>query len=281
MDTNKANCNSTGNNQDSCNTSKEQSFDIFFEDKLFSIEISTGKKEEIDFILLKGYEKSIMSKYIYLNTFTSKQLKEMSKAFKICDDFSEIFAMFLQKFEDNEIKLTKEEDLYLNLEFILPNKKTEKIKLILKRETIKDSELIVKLFENISFLQEKNKSLQEQITKLVMKKKPKSFIDILSNKYKKANVILLNELYTSLKDFDLKDEYMKEILDIFQTKTKTIYNFKKDEDTIKGFITKVFGKKKLAGYYSCYTKDGEKFVFDSNFAYLDGKLEFEKGYLTF
>ena len=186
MDTNKANCNSTGNNQDSCNTSKEQSFDIFFEDKLFSIEISTGKKEEIYFILLKGYEKSIMSKYIYLNTFTSKQLKEMSKAFKICDDFSEIFAMFLQKFEDNEIKLTKEEDLYLNLEFILPNKKTEKIKLILKRETIKDSELLVKLFENISFLQEKNKSLQEQITKLVMKKKPKSFIDILSNKYKKS-----------------------------------------------------------------------------------------------
>ena len=60
---------------------------------------------------------------------------------------------------------------------------------------------------------------------------------------KKANVILLNELYTSLKDLDLKDEYMKEILDIFQTKTKTIYNFKKDEDTIKGFITKVFGKK--------------------------------------
>ena len=53
----------------------------------------------------------------------------------------------------------------------------------------------------------------------------------------------MNELYTSLKDFDLKDEYMKEILDIFQTKTKTIYNFKKDEDTIKGFITKVFGKK--------------------------------------
>ena len=46
-----------------------------------------------------------------------------------------------------------------------------------------------------------------------MKKKTKSFIDILSNKYKKANVILLNELYTSLKDFELKDEYMKEILD--------------------------------------------------------------------
>ena len=74
----------------------------------------------------------------------------------------------------------------MNIEFILPNKKNEKIKLILKRETIKDSELLVKLFENISFLQEKNKSLQEQITKLFMKKKPKSFIDILSNKYKKS-----------------------------------------------------------------------------------------------
>ena len=281
MDTDKPDYNSIEQNQDSCNASKEQLFDISFKEKLFSIEISTGKKEEMEFISLKGYEKSNVSKYIYFSTYTSKQLIEMGKAFKVCDDFSEIFAMILQKFEDREVKLVLDEDLCLNIEFILPNKKAEKINLILKKEKIKDSELIMKLLENISFLQEKNKSLQEQMTKLVTKKKPKSFIDIISNKFKMANVLLLNGLCVSLEKFDLKDEYMKELLDIFQTKTKTIYNFKKDEDTIQSFISKVFGKKNLAGYFSCYKKDGEKYEFEANFGYLDGKLEFENGYLTF
>ena len=189
--------------------------------------------------------------------------------------------MFLQKLGDNEIKLTKEEDLYLNLEFILPNKKTEKIKLILKREILKDSELIVKLFENISFLQEKNKSLQEQITKIVTKKKSKSFIDIISNKFKQSKVNLLNNLYKTLKGSDLKDEYLKEIFNKFQSKSKNIYNFKKDQDTFQGFISKVMGKNDLAGYFLCHYKAGEENEFLSGFAYLDGKLELENGYLTF
>ena len=56
-------------NQSSYTLSKEQSFDISFKDKLFSIEISTGKKEEMEYILFKGYEKSKVSKYIYSNDF--------------------------------------------------------------------------------------------------------------------------------------------------------------------------------------------------------------------
>ena len=269
--------------QNPCSTivSNEQSFDISFKNKLFSIEISTGKKEEMEYILFKGYEKSTVSKFIYSKDYTSDELKKMSKSFKIFDDFTEIYAMLLQKFEDNEVQLTLNEDLYLNLEFILPNKKIDKISFILKKEKIKDSELIEKLFENIAFLQEKNKSLQEQITKIITKKKPKSFIDIISNKFKQAKVSLLNELYKNLKGSDLKDEYLKEILNKFQSKTKTIYNIKKDEDTIQGIVAKILGKKNLAGYFLCHNKDGEKSFYDSNFAYLDGKLELENGYLSF
>ena len=79
--------------------------------------------------------------------------------------------MILQKFQDNEVQLSLKDDLYINFEFTLPNKKTDKISLVLQKGKIKETELIEKLFENISFLQEKNKALQEQITKLVSKKK--------------------------------------------------------------------------------------------------------------
>ena len=71
-------------------TLKYQSFDISIKEKIFSIEISTDEKEEAESILIKGYEKSNVSKFIYSNSFNSKKLLEMSKAFKICDGFSEI-----------------------------------------------------------------------------------------------------------------------------------------------------------------------------------------------
>ena len=205
----------------------------------------------------------------------------MSKAFKICDGFSEIYAMILQKFQDNEVHLTLKDDLYINFEFTLPNKKIDLISFDSKKEKIKESELIEKLFENISFLQEKNTELQEQITKLTSKKKLKTFIDILSKKFKVSDITLLNDLFSSLKNFDLEDEYLKEIMNKFQSKTNTIYNIKKDECSIQNLIAKVFGKKNLAGQISVFSENKGENKFGSNFAYLDGKLEFENGYLSF
>ena len=255
---------------------KYQSFDISLKEKLFSIEISIDEKKEL--ISFKGYEKSNVSKFIYTNNYNSKKLLEMSKTFKICDDFKEIYETILQKFNDKEISLILNDNLNINFEFILPNKKIDKISFVLNKEKINENELVEKLFENIIFLQEKNNFLEEQIKKLSSKKKQKSFIDILSKKYKKSHIKLLNELYESLSDFNLEDEYLKEIGNKFQLKSKTIYNFKKNEATIKNFIAKVFGKKNLAGLITYYKN---KHNFLSQFAYLDGKLDFENGYLTF
>ena len=109
----------------------------------------------------------------------------------------------------------------------------------------------------------------------------KTFIDILSKKFKVSDITLLNDLFSSLKNFDLEDEYLKEIMNKFQSKSNTIYNIKKDECSIQNLIAKVFGKKNLAGQISVFSENKGENKFGSNFVYLDGKLEFENGYLSF
>ena len=269
------------NNQDekANNSPKYYSFEISFEKELFSIEISTEEKEKSEFIIFKAYEKSNVSKFIYSNKYDSKQCLEMSKAFKICDNFNEIFSMILLKFKDKEVSLSLKDDLYINLDFILPNKKVDKISFILLKEKIKESELVEKLYENIGFLQEQNKALQEKIKKLSSKKK-KTSINIISNKFKVSKVVLLNELGYYLEKNDLDSDYKKEIMSKFQSKVKTIYNFKKDDDTIIECISKVFGKNNLVGYISFYIQGDEK-PYGADFVHLDGKLEFQNDYLTF
>ena len=261
------------------NSPKYYSFEISCEKELFSIEISTEEKEKSECIIFKAYEKSNVSKFIYSNRYDSKQCLEMSKAFKICDNFNEIFSMILLKFKDKEVSLTLKDDLHINLDFMLPNKKVEKISFILLKEKIKESELIEKLYENIGFLSKQNKALQEQIKQLSSKKE-KTSMDIMSNKFKESKTVLLNELDSFLEKEYLEKDYKKEIMDKFQSKIKTIYNFKKDDDTIIEFISKVFGKNNLFGYISFYYPDEEK-PFGADFVYLDGKLEFQNDCLTF
>ena len=74
-------------------------------------------------------------------------------------------------------------------------------------------------------------------------------------------------MYDSLKNFDLEDEYLNEIGNKFQLKSKIIYNFKKNEAKNQSFISKVFGKKNLAGLATYYYENNYNFY--SNFVYLD------------
>ena len=67
--------------------------------------------------------------------------------------------------------------------FVLPNKKVDKINLDLFQLKLEDSELIEKLYSNISYLQEKNKSLEEEIKFL----KPKTLVDHMGNTFKVSN----------------------------------------------------------------------------------------------
>lgn len=261
-----------------------ESFDINCDNKLFTIEIYMRENESLIF---EGYEKTSISKYIYKSSFKLKKLLDMSKVFKICDDLNEVFQLIQQKLKDNEIKIYLNDNLQLDMEFILPNKRMDKITFILLKEKLKESDIIDKLCINIDFLQKKNKSLEEQILNLkslIPIKKSKTLIDILENKFKISKIILLDELYEELEKFDLKSEYLKEIGEKFQSKFKTIFNAKKDGDSLVGFMSKVFGKNNLAGYIAFYHEKNENFScrsFVGQLALLNGKFEFKNNYLTF
>ena len=100
---------------------------------------------------------------------------------------------------------------------------------------------------------------------------------------------MLRELYEELTNFDLQPEYLKEIGNKFQSKFKTIYNAKKDGDTISGFISKVFGKSNLAGFFTFVRQEKViekedvkiKHIFGGQLGYFNGKLDFENNFLTF
>lgn len=257
-----------------------RAFDVKIENKIYLMEISIKNNEKKEFIIFKAYEKESISKNIYINSFYIEQLLEMSKVFKICDNLNDIFEMIQQKFKDNEVKISLTDNLYINLEFLLPNKKIDKITFILLKTTLNEKEFIEKLYENLSNLQEK---IEMKIQNIYSKKKSKTLIDILENKFKKSKFVLLRDLYKNLESFDLEKEYLKEIGNKFQSKVKTIFNAKKDGDTIAKFISKVFGKKNLAGYCSFYYKSRFKkeHVFGGQLAYFDGKFEFENNCLSF
>ena len=130
-----------------------QTFDINYENKAFSVEIYFGESEKTESIHFKAYEKSSISKFIFINAFNLNQLINMSKVFKICDNFKEAFALILQKFKDKEVVLFLDDDLDIIIDFPLPNKKTDKVKFVLSKQKLKDSELMDKLYANIAFLQ--------------------------------------------------------------------------------------------------------------------------------
>ena len=258
-----------------------KSFDIKYDKKIYSIEIKYEEKEKKEEITFKAYEKSSISKIFYTNSFNFDNLLKMTKAFRMCDNFNEVYLMIIQKFEEKEITLFLENDLQIIIEFVLPNKKTDKIKLDLFQQKLLNSELIERLYENISYLQDKNKSLEEQIKML----KPKTLVDLMGDTFKVSNFYILKMLYSNLEQSSLQDDYLKEILNKFQSNIKNIFDAQKDGDTISGLISTVFGKTNLVCYisYLIFNKMRSEYEYDfgEQFLYFDGKLEFENGLLSF
>jgi hypothetical protein len=274
------------------------SFDTKLENILFSTEISVINEKKIEKILFRALEKSSISKVIYTNCFNFEELLKKSKVFKMCENVKEAYEVIQQKFKDNEIAVCFDnDDFKIIIEFILPNKKVDKVIFTLLKEKLGDSELIEQLFANVAYLQKKNELLENELNKvksIIIKKKSKSLIDIIVNKFKESKFSLLTDLYRELDRFDLEKDYLEEIGNKFQAKVTTIFNAKKDGDTLSGIISKVFGKKNLAGFISVQFKEfevndkekkNEKEKFDTSFdaqlVYLDGKLEFENGFLPF
>ena len=119
------------------------SFDTKLANIYFSLEISVISEKKIEKILFRALEKSSISKVIYTNRFNFEELLKKSKVFKMCENVKEAYEIIQQKFKDNEITVCfDKDDFKIIIEFILPNKKVDKVIFALLKEKSGDSELI-------------------------------------------------------------------------------------------------------------------------------------------
>ena len=271
---------------------KIENFDINSDYGIYTIEISKLQKEKNDCIHFKVFGKNHISNVVYQKSFNFDALLEISKVFKLCDTLDDALNIILETFKNKEVKISKDDTIYLCF-YKLPTNNFNELKIPLEKSKIEDSNMIEKLCENLSQLQEKYKKLEEEVENLKLENKhltdqlsqkeghpiSESLMDIMQKKFMKSKYLLSKDLSDHLSEFGLKDDFKKEIQNRFElSKAKIIYDVKKDGDTLVAFMAKVFGKKNIATFHALHTDENYHSV---QLAYLNGKLEFINNYFNF
>ena len=263
-----------------------ETFEITSDKILYLLEIS----KKVDSVCFNIFDKDHISNIYYTNSFNLEQLISFSKIFKLCENINDAFDIILQTFRGKEVKILKDDKLYLSIGFQMPTNKFDEIKIPLEKGKMEDSLVIEKICKILSQIQEKNKKLEEEIKQLklenqklneqINKNESQCLIDIISKKFAKSKYSLTQGLSRHLKEFGLQDDFKKEITHKFDSsKAKVIYDVKKDGDTLVGFMTKVFGKKNIASFHVIGGDDNR--FYSVQLAYLHGKLEFVNNYFNF
>ena len=270
-------------------TEENPTFEIASDNSLFSIEISKSKNEKEDLIIFKAFDKNYLSNILYENSFNLDKLITFSQLFKLCETLEDAYNIILKTFQNKEeVKVEKDQKLYLSIDFKLPDNKYEKIKIPLEKGKMPDSIIIEKICENLAQTQEKNRQLEEEVKLLKLENKKliaqlnktekETLMDVISKKFIKSKYSLGKDLSTHLSDFGLKDDFKTEIINKFESNAKVIYDVKKDGDTLVGFMAKVFGRSNIASFHALHARDGYLSV---QLAYLNGKIDFVNNYFNF
>ena len=277
---------------ESSKAEKIENFDINSNYGIYTVEISKSQKDKNDCIHFKAFSKNHISSVVYQKSFNFDALLEISKVFKLCDTIDDALNIILETFKNKEVKISKDDTIYLCF-YKLPTNNFNELKIPLEKSKIEDSNMIEKLCESLSQIQEKYKKLEEEVENLKLENKnlteqlsqkeghpiSESLIDIMQKKFMKSKYLLSKDLSDHLSEFGLKDDFKKEIQNRFElSKAKIIYDVKKDGDTLVAFMAKVFGKKNISTFHALHTDENYHSV---QLAYLNGKLEFINNYFNF
>ena len=268
---------------------EKEIFDINLDNTVYSIEISKTNKENVDSITFTVFNKNNISNMIYQKSFNLEQLIIISNIFKLCNNINDAFDIIKMTFKNNEIKLSKDDKLYLCISFKMPTGKYDEIKIGLEKTKAPDNVIIEKICKNLSEIQLKNKKLEDDIQllksenqkfkdQLNKQEEPQTLINIMEKKFAKSRYLLTKDLSSHLKEFGLKDDFKNEIINRFESKAKLVYDVKKDGDTLVGFMSKVFGRANIASFHALH---GDDKYLSVQLAYLNGKLEFINNYFNF
>ena len=264
-------------------------FDFKLENTVYSIEISKTNKETVDSITFTAFNKNYISNMIYQKSFNLEQLITISNIFKLCNNINDAFDIIKITFKNNEIKISKDDKIYLCISFKLPTGKYDEIKIGLEKTKAPDNVIIEKICQNLSEVQLKNKKLEDEIQllktenqklkeQLNKQEEVPTLINIMEKKFAKSRYLLTKDLSTHLKEFGLKDDFKDEIINKFESKAKLVYDVKRDGDTLVGFMSKVFGRANIASFHALH---GDDKYLSVQLAYLNGKLEFINNYFNF
>ena len=274
---------------DNAKEGDKEIFDIKLEDTVYSIEINKTQKENVDSITFTAFNKNYISNMIYQNSFTLEQLITISNIFQLCNNINDAFGIIKIAFKTNEIKISKDDKIYLCISFKLPTGKYDEIKIGLEKTKAPNNVIIEKICQNLSEVQLKNKKLEDEIQLLKSENQKlkeqinkqeelPTLINIMEKKFAKSRYLLTKDLSSHLKEFGLKDDFKNEIINKFESKAKLVYDVKKDGDTLVGFMSKVFGRSNIASFHALH---GDDKYLSVQLAYLNGKLDFVNNYFNF
>ena len=230
------------------------------------------------YLEIKEKEKEKITNEIYIGNFSLKNLLELSKIFRFCDNLDEAFDTIVSIYESKKIILNKNNDkMIIILKADLPNGKTEEVKLILRKKELKKDVLIEELVKRINLLEEKNKNLE---------KKQAEFEDLFKDEIKQKKK--LKEIKSDSKIIENKEdvnfiidkiikEYPNTNIDTFQS--TLLYRATRDGDNQNSFYKKVEGKRKTLSFIK--TKKGIRFgcYFDIDFKRGNGYTKDKKSFV--
>ena len=243
--------------------------------------LSSAPKKEKEFVIesenrqykLKSYissdiclevkETEIITCEAFIGNFSLKNLVELSRAFRICDNINEAYDILLSVFESKKISLSKNDNkISIIMTFVLPGGKTEEVKLILNKKEITKDSLIEELIKKINQLEEKNKNLESKMNQIIETQKEfKNLFEYEIETKKKIKLIKFDsKIIDSLEDVQfiiqqIMAEYTNIKIDSF--KSNLLYRATRDGDSKDNFYNKVENKRKTLCFIK--TKKGVRF----------------------
>ena len=202
--------------------------------EIYNIELSKTNNGEDNSILIIA--KNINNDIVYQNIFSLNELMTLSKAFRFCDDINEALNIISKIFETNDkYYLSKDdENLILNLIINLPSGEEQEIQLNLKRIDSMENVSKEELLERIKLLEEENKRLKEEISKLKKENvKKDNIIKTLSQNKNNIDIDNKDEEIDETKEEDNLDENVintdiiktQEEVTFIENRLKQIYYF--------------------------------------------------------
>ena len=113
-----------------------------------------------------------------------------------------------------------------------------------------------------------------------------SLLSIISKKFNLNNIPKLAIDLLEYTDKELSEKYQQEIINMFTTKTKIIFDSNKDSDTFFNIMIKAYGKSKLAFYHNFNTtwksyENHSQILQNTNLIFDNGKIEFPNNNFEF